>query len=305
MTASEHVVGLPAFEMLSSVGLKVLALAFVVRVTIDAAAVLRGGGADWVSTIGKTAFTAILLANISYIGAWIEGVSAAMQAAFFDEAYFDSFASAYGATMDSLDCGSSSITGLMTGNIYSFLIWGVTGLVTMAMFVLKLLVIDVAYPIVFGLVLIGGSISVPLGLFPGMDTTVGWIKNVLEVALWPVVFSILTSLILSMFGSTLNDIVANAGQFGCESFANAAEAAGEPNGMGQDVVTGSFLFIKWITLCLAYCICVVMTPRLASLLMRSEAVSNAGSVIAARFSGSANRSTTSATNRVGAGFSKR
>src|SRR5688572_21413070 len=72
-------------------------------------------------------------------------------------------------------------------------------LLYIGMIVVKFMMIDVLFPMTFGLVLMLGVLAVPLSLFPGVSSISGWFKNLIEIALWPVIFQVLLALLVSSF----------------------------------------------------------------------------------------------------------
>lgn len=281
---ADRVGALDQFETLSHIGIKILGLAFLVRVTMEAAKMIQGGHADWVGCIGKAAFCAILMVNITSLGSVIESASRSLQQTLVHQAAFETFGNAMEATLDAVDCEGSGEWLDLSGSVVKLIVKLGAVFFIVGMYVTKFLVIDIAYPITFGLVLVGGTLSIPMGLFPGIGTTIGWLRNVLEVALWPVIFGIITGILATMFQDTLQDIATSAGSMGCGNLAEVGQVGGAPgqDSLLDDTTDGVFVFVKWITLSIAYCLGVLLVPKFASLIMRSEAVESAGAAIAGR-----------------------
>ena len=193
---------MPALKTLESLGLVILTLATTIQIGQQAKAFIQGGTPNFVTPIVEAAFVAAIVSNISWFGTSVAELANGLSASLLSGAKTDLFEVAF----EQLAKGTGSISVFDLGNIFSLRTLLGTGSLALllAMLVAKVVILDLLWPICFGLVILLGTVALPVGLLPGMGGFNGWSKNLIEVTLWPVIFAIIAALMTSAFGGYLD-----------------------------------------------------------------------------------------------------
>lgn len=257
-----------------SMGRAILGLAFALWILREAFELATKGRCDFARPLIRVAFAYALLSALPSIGAWAAGAAAQGATTMFAANESRLFVAAYehavanqigpaaepGSTMEILGAVSSLFTIRGMVNQLSMLVY-------LGMQASKLVVLHVLWPVCLSLVVVGGTIAVPLGAIPGSKGIEGWIKNLVEVALWPLVFNLVLSLMVASLAGLLRQVQTI-------DFATLFD----PVEGGQAVLVAT----RWWALCFAYCLLVWFTPIVSALLVRSAPVAVLGGLVAAQ-----------------------
>jgi hypothetical protein len=135
-------------------------------------------------------------------------------------------------------------------------------IVSVLVIIVKYVLIDFVWSVLFVVVVATGAIAVPAGVLPGSKSFGGWIKNLFEIALWPVVFKLLVVLMITIQGATIDQIL-------------AADVSSWLDKMdGSSVI---WVVIKALSLNVAFGVIIVMTPYISRMIVRSESAAAVGS----------------------------
>jgi len=168
--------------------------------------------------------------------------------------------------------------------------------------VIKMLVIDVLWPVILGVVVFSGVIAVPIGVFPGVNSLKGWVMNLIEVSMWPIVFQIVITLLCATFATQLEDAkqlrivwdhmdardMADDMVFSGLTDEHEDKVVSDlmQDKYGEDVVIPEevhgmlYTFVKYLAILGAYaCLC-LFTPILCRIIIRSESASTLGTMVA-------------------------
>ena len=266
---------LPIFETLRTTGQEVLYLGLLAWLLMETRQLMVQGRCDYLTPVLRVAVGSALLASLPSIAANVEAGVVTWTASAMREAN-------HGLWTDTIEHALANSLRVNFVDVFSlFSVRAVlgfgSGLLYLTMGLVKLMVIDVLWPIAMGLVLVFGAIAVPLGVWPGLGTLSGWVRNVIEVALWPVVFQVLVAMQVSAFSGVLQQVR----RLDLQALFTTATAEGF--GAGVDQMGGALgTLMQFWAMCLGYTLMTLFTPVLASLLVRSAPVSLLGGMAAAQ-----------------------
>ncbi|MEQ8275140.1 MAG: hypothetical protein RKU31_15835 [Deltaproteobacteria bacterium] len=257
-----------------AMGRAILGLAFALWILRETFELATKGRCDFARPLIRVAFAYALLSALPTIGAWAASAAAEGGTTMFAANESRLFVAAYehavqnqigpaaepGSTMEILGAVSSLFTVRGLVNQLSMIVY-------LGMQASKLVVLHVLWPVCLSLVVVGGTIAVPLGAIPGSKGIEGWIKNLVEVSLWPLVFNVILSLMVASLAGLLRQVQTI-------DFATLF-----------DPVEGSqavLIATRWWAVCIAYCLLVWFTPVVSALLVRSAPVAVLGGLIAAQ-----------------------
>jgi hypothetical protein len=267
---------LPGLAYLQSLGSRVLSLALVLWLLVEMYRLLTRGSCDFVTPIVKIGIAIAVVQSIAGIGSALgstaEGIGQSMFKASELELFGKAFSHAVGQVYD-----QSAWETVASFNIFSLkaaLLLFACGLY-LAMMVIKLLVIDVLWPICFGLVLVLGVLAVPLGVLPGSSAR-GWFRTLVEVALWPVIFQFMVAMMVGSFSGLLQQVVS----MDVMSVFNQGVSIGAAADAAQKLSQGVLVLVKFWAMCVGYCLLGLATPVVAGMVMRSHPVGAAIGVAA-------------------------
>jgi hypothetical protein len=163
---------------------------------------LVAGQADFVTPILKVGGALLVLNAIVPLGDALSSGMRSLTDAVFDKNMAELASKAWTAAFEGVQ--DPGITDYLEA-FFSPVFWVMvlTELQLMAVVVIKVCVIDVLWPVMFAIVLFTGVLAVPIGLFPGVNTARGWAMNLVEIAIWPLVFQMVTTLLLACFSGQL------------------------------------------------------------------------------------------------------
>ncbi len=266
---------LAVFSALQAFGQQVLYVALLVWLLYETRQLLLHGRCDYLTPVVRVAVGWVLLEGLPTIGTVAERGVLHFTRDVLGAANHEQWI----ATMNHVLSGSlriSLVDVLTLFSLRAILVFG-SSLLYLLMGIVKLLVIDVLWPLVFGVVLIFGTLAIPLGTLPGVGALTGWLRNLVEVALWPVVFQTLVALQVATFGGLLEqvrhlDLVSVFTSFPPQSASD--HASGVAGHLG--------LLMQFWALCCAYTLMTLLTPLLSSWVVRSPPISAFGQVVAIR-----------------------
>lgn len=148
------------------------------------------------------------------------------------------------------------------------------GLLTVAM-ITKILMIDIFWPIFFQLTIIGFVFAVPFASFDGgMDAIKKFAINVVEVAMWPVIYNIAFVLCTNELVNTINKFVKVVYDIDTSNIGYFAYAAGAAKILADlplcATLAAQLLFIVFLGL---------LVPMFSRMIVRNESVGIAASAV--------------------------
>jgi hypothetical protein len=202
VTAYDKIPGIGTFQGL---GTSLLMLALSIYMVIELYKFLTRGHADFVTPIIKIGAAIIVINSIIPIGSFLSGAVDAGANGIFDKQLNALAAQAFESAMDGVS--DPSVTDYVK-SIFSPSAWLglLSWLFITATIVIKIVVIDIVWPVMFALVLFSGALSVPIGVFPGVNSAKNWAMNLVEIALWPLVFQLLISMLTGTFSGQLEQM---------------------------------------------------------------------------------------------------
>jgi hypothetical protein len=259
---------LPGLSELQALGAEVLGLALLLALAVEMYHLLVRGSCDFITPILRIGLAFAVIQNIEGLGRFLGGTAErigqsmckASEAELFAEAFKHAVSQAY---------DQSAWEAALSMNLFSVktaLLLFACGLY-LAMMLIKLLVVDVLWPICFGLTLVLGVLAVPLGLIPGGSAR-GWFRTLVEVALWPVVFQFLVAMMVGSFGGLLQQVIALDGL----SLFSQGISLGDASAAAEKLSQGVFVVVRFWALCAGYCLLGLGTPAVSAILMRSAPV---------------------------------
>jgi len=262
------------FGALQSVGQKLLLLGFVAWLVVETYKLITRGQCDYLTPCVRVATGALLLTSLPQIHAVIASDMQGAASTLGDDNLKAMFTAAYQHALgdSAAATGSAGVMDAMAmlANVFSLqglMALGSVGL-ALGMMVTKILVLDILWPLCLGLVVVFGALAIPLGVLPGLGTLKGWVKNLLEVALWPIVFQAIVSLMVASFARYLSAM----------KNLDFGQVLTDPTAPAQDFL----LLMRWWAFCLAYLFMTLMTPLFASMVVRSTPVGIVGGIVAAQ-----------------------
>jgi hypothetical protein len=191
-----------ALGTLQSVGITMLSVALAVSLIIQLYRHVVGGQSDFITPIVRVGLAIACLTLIRPIGDFFAGSAYALSNMLFSEDLFDLANQVWSNVMRGVeDPGVLDYVAALFSPMFWLCLGTYLQLITVA--VIKIAIVDVLWPVMFGLVLFSGSLSIPLGLFPGVSSFKGWALNLCEIAIWPIVFQILATMLLACFQGQL------------------------------------------------------------------------------------------------------
>ena len=259
-----------------SLGRTILSAAFALWILKETYALLTRGRCNFAAPIVRVGFAYALLSVLPSIGAWAAqyaaGAAGKLMPASNTALFLQAYQHAVGGVMPAgwLDGAADAALGAVPGlpsprgliTLFSLVVYA-------CMYAAKAFVLGVLWHVCMSLVIVLGALAIPLGAVPGSKGLEGWLKNLLEVALWPIVFQVCIAMLLGSMSGLLQQVMSF--DFGLLFTAPLSD------GPAQLLV-----LLQWWAVCAAYCFIVFMTPVIASLAVRSTPVAIVGGLIAAQ-----------------------
>ena len=188
--------------ILKSLGTVILTSALGILLLIEFYKLIMHGNPDFITPIVKIGIGIFLINVIPSLGGELSGLVNTISVKMLKDDVLKIAADAMSAAMrSSVDLGMlEKANNVISPTTWTFLlVW----LTMYGILIIKVVMIDILCPIMLALVIFGGYISIPIGMYPGTGTLKGWIMNVVEVSMWPVVFTVLTTLLFATFQGQL------------------------------------------------------------------------------------------------------
>lgn len=294
------------YETLKTLGTQVLGLALAVHIAYQIYRLIHSGEADFLGPIVKIGVATILINYLVPMGDFIGQSMDFLSGKVFDQNLAATTTKAWAIAYKGV-----SDPGMMEHLSVIFSTSGLTAiainLTLMFVLVVKMMIIDAAWPAILGLVVLGGLIAIPIGVFPGMNTFRGWVLSLVEVSIWPLTFHLCTTLMFGMMHGHLKDVEKLEGVWGAveqieelESkregwFTSESEKTEinqninkqllllyEKHGVNRDTIDSAvWVLIKFLAIALCYLGFAIATPKLSRMIVRGESASAAGTALAA------------------------
>ena len=173
-----------ALSIVGEIGLRILGIIFIFLLIQQLTNLVRTGQADFFSPVINVMFAAIFVSNIGYIGKLLAGMAHDISAEIYPPARdMEALFEFLGGRRE-----EETQTWYEYFNLNSIHIVATT--LTFMMMMIKILVIDLLWQILFSLAVLVGALSIPLSLIFGGGLK-SWVKAMIEYTLWPIVFSVL------------------------------------------------------------------------------------------------------------------
>lgn len=261
---------IPGLSYVQGLGTQILAFALLAWLGLELYRFLTRGTCDFATPIVHVGLAVAIVHGIPSLGGALGGAAQGIGKAILDVSETQLFGEAFNHAVGQV-YNQSALSALSSMLTFKGLLVLFGCVLYLGMMVLKLLVIDVLWPICFNLTLVVGLIAVPLGALPG-GQVMGWLRTLLEVSLWPVIFQLLVALMVGSFKGLLEQVVAldAAGVF-----TQGVSLGGTDPGAVEALSRGVLVLVRFWALCLGYCLLGIGTPMLASVAVRSGPMSAA------------------------------
>ena len=267
-------VQIPGVVLLQRLGTTVLTIAFFILIGRELYRLAVQGRCDVLTPIIRVGFGFAMLRLLPSIGATAAGVADGLGSEMADVNALILFREAYAHAVGHT---AEYSTTQMLASFFSPKAWIsiLSVFLYLIMMVTKFFVIDVLWPVYFGLVLALGAVAIPIGILPGFTVT-GWFKNLFEVSLWPIIFQLLLGLMVGSFAGLLAEV----------RTLDLAEVFVAPIALGVPsagvAMPGLVVLLKWWALCGAYIFLSLLTPFIAMMVTRSTPAGVLAGVVAAK-----------------------
>jgi hypothetical protein len=288
---------IPGIDTMRSVGMVLLTIALFVHMIVQMYKFVSTGKADFLTPILKIGIAMLIMNSLEAIGSYLSEAIAYTCEVMLNKNVLkmasDSWAAAFSGVSDpgALDYIEALFSPTSWLCIMTYL-----GLI--AIVLIKMVIIDVIFPIMLGVVIITGAISVPIGVFPGVNTFKGWFMNLIEIWIWPLVFQLLTTMLFATFSAQLQDVNKDSMTELRQSYDDIQlkmeldEFHADMSWRDVDNYSGYkeaqeksdklfYKFVKFLGIVAAYGVICLFTPFLARIIVRSESAGVIGGIMAA------------------------
>jgi hypothetical protein len=279
---------IPGIGTTRAVGLQILALAIAIDLLRETLKLVRGAHADFIDVVIRGLAASILIAAIPSLSVMLSRGVTSVSNVLTDQST-GKLDAAFTGALTSFSCenpeqqAALSNAGLSTAgfvpvvgealNYFRTLATLVeftvspAGLVLLGarlavygVLILKFFVIDVLWPIMFALTVYLGVIAIPITFLKEMGGLVQYARRVVSVALWPVVFSFLMTLITATFPRVLERVASGNVSMRCRFLLDAAAIGGAPAPTGGGIVDA----MKFVAICLGIGFMLLKTPAICA-----------------------------------------
>lgn len=312
---------------LQNFGTQLISAALIILVMIEMYKLITRGQADFLTPIVKVGLALLVLNYLPLVASLAASTVSFVSDKMFNEQLNVLMADAWAATFKGVsDPGVIDAVKMLVSPTAWLCLLTFLGLVSIL--VIKLLIINVIWPVVLGLIVFSGLISIPIGVMPGMKSFKGWCVNVVEIAVWPIVFQILISLLIGSFQGQIKEsgkladvwkidqaqqIYAEISKYGDVSDEDKLDYIREETGYDvkiEDIRNKQSMvgiFIRFLAIVAAYGFMCLSVPFLARTVIRSESAGAIGTMVAAGATAAATSGlawAASRTGKLGVGMSK-
>ena len=280
---------IPGIGILQTVGFSIMGAALAIYMVIELYKLLTVGRCDFITPIIKIAGAMAILYALVPIGTFLSAAMQTVTTTLLNQNVFvlasDAWAAAFEGVSGPLD---------FIKNLFSQITWLslMTWFCLVSVIIIKLIVLDVLFPILLAVVVVTGSLSIPIGVFPGANTFKGWVLNLVEVSIWPLVFQILATLLFATFATQLGDINTESmtqlrqmyNQSQPDNWVEEAklQADGESRARVEKLEDEVFYkFVKFLAIAATFGLLCLFTPLLARMIVRSDSAGVIGGIVTA------------------------
>lgn len=286
-SAYSQVAGIATVQNLGSA---LLGLALAAWMLYELYRFLVAGQADFMTPILKVGGAILVLQAIVPIGDLLSSGMRELSDRVFDQNVAELATRAWTAAFEGVEDRGvmDKIEALFTP---TFWMMAATNLELMAVVVIKVCIIDVLWPVMLALVLFAGVLTVPIGIFPGVNSAKGWFMNVVEVAIWPLVFQLVTTLLFACFAGQLarmeelRDVWKQVDKLEAQSADSWDEEESAQLQSQADSLAGEDgklkTLFKFLAINTAFMFLTLYTPALARKIVQSESAGYVGGAMVA------------------------
>jgi len=134
--------------------------------------------------------------------------------------------------------------------------------------VLKFVILDVLWPIMFTVVVYLGVITIPITFLKEMGGLAQYARQVAAIAMWPIVFAFLVSLVAATFPETLKRVSSGQPAAYCRVLITIAAAKGADVSPQDNPVTGPISGLldamKFLAICIGIGFMLLKTPAICA-----------------------------------------
>lgn len=260
------------YVLLQGTGYALIAIVFAVLLYKEYEKLAQGERPDFARPILHTFLATLLLGQVRWLGDLLAAVALAIA--------HDTFAAAVDPfallttplSKDQGEVGPKSffaVLALPADLVFS----AIARVLVFVSLVVKICVIDVLWRVYFSLQVLMGALALPFGLLPGGGGSLAYVRGMVQVALWPVVYACL----IALMEAALNNSYADALARGQESYALTQEAAPlSGTGGAAAAMAGSLQILYNAVSALVFALLALLTPVVARGVVSSQVASSAG-----------------------------
>ena len=302
--AYDQIAGLGALQTL---GGSILGAALGIYMVIELYRLVTTGRCDMVTPIIKIAGAILILYSLVPIGNFISDAMQSTSEKLLNTNVFVLASDAWTAAFEGVSGPIDFVS-----NLFSQITWLslLTWLCLVIVIILKIVVIDVLFPILLGVVVITGALSIPIGVFPGANSMKGWVMNLVEISIWPLVFQILATMLFATFATQLQAVDSESmaalrqmyNDVQPDNMMEKVELMADKEKQAQvkAIESGVFKkFVKFLAIAAAYGLLCLFTPLLCRMIVRSESAGFVGGIVTAASTRMIARATSRVSNRFG------
>lgn len=259
--------GLDSWRALNTLGYSIMGVLFLVAVARETIHLFRGKAPDYRGAVVRLFVGCSLLWAVPSIATVLGNISLAAYGMFQNETLAN-FEHSFQVVLGSGGCEDLDWMDKISV-FFSFrgltLVFGFV--VLFGFLIIKIAVIDVAWKVVFALVLFQAPITLSLATLEELGSFSGYFRTVLSVAVWPLTFGLIMTLTVMAFPETLTAVANGGASISCVEPAldladenDSSQTAELQNASQQDVLT----FIKFLGIVVALAIFTWKIPDISS-----------------------------------------
>jgi len=280
------------------IGLELLAVMVMVNILIEALKMVRGVPSDFVEVAVRGAIAGFVIMAVPEMATGLASLVSLISAkitsngaGLTQDAQMDALSAALKGALVKFSCRpapetnaamvaasqvTSSNDGMWAGisgamTAISFLM-SPAGIITIlgtifvyAVIIVKFFMLDVLWPIMFSITVFMGVITIPVTFLRELGGLAHYAKQVIAVALWPVVFAVLVGMVQASFPGILRDMASSTALSFCQAM--ASPDANSLQNFGGAVMTGYMGVLKFLAVCLGVLFMLIKTPGICGAMM--------------------------------------
>lgn len=270
---------LPGIGQVRKLGIQILIVIVMIDLLRETLKLVRGQSADFVGVGIRGVVSVVVIAGLPQLSLAVASASLEISEWLFGKGQLALMERSFAVAHQSVDCQD-----LSGWDVFYMLfspagmLWLLAQGLQIALLITKYFVIDVLWPIMFSLVVYLGVLSVPLTFFRELGGLEQYARNVLSVAMWPVVYAFVMILVASMFPNILGDVAKGKAAMSCSAapaLASSSPALSSSEERKVGVMTATVnaaaeagkLLMKFLALTLGVIFLTLKTPLLASMMV--------------------------------------